>query len=653
MSADEIKQLEQKLKTLRNKSNKGNSGHEKVDVLVKLARKFYYSNPEKMEKYAQRGLTLAQKLGYKKGIASSYTQIGYSFYRRCHYDQALEYFLKCVKSSEDSGYKHGIAEAYAGIASIRSEQGDCDRALDLQFRALRIYEEIGDKICASHLWMGIGHTYRAQGYYKKALDYLFKCLKFSEKSKNKTTVAKCCYSIGDIFREQRKIGRAVKYLNRCSEINELIGDKDGLAQSCQSMGLIFGEQGNYDEALEYFNKTLELYEDLNDNYCISVAYGNVGWAQAMLKRYDLALKNLLKGLQIARDNDIPRVESACYGELYDFFEKQRKFDQALHYYKKYHDIEQKLLNEKRGKQIAEMTAKYETEEKEKEAEIYRLKNVDLRREIKKRKKVQKQLKENQNRLEETVAERTSKLEKEIAERKKAGQTLLDNQKQLRSLAREISLIEEKQRRKFATFLHDDINQALALATFKLRTLQEMNKGRNVTKELSEVKAIIDRTAERTRTLAYEISPPILYELGLEAALEWLVRQFGEQYGVKCEFKDDGLKKPLTDEASIFLFQSVRELLSNTAKHAQAHSIEVSTIKDGSSMRITVADDGIGFASTKVERKIRKNEGLGLFNVRERLRNLGGRVEVQSRKGEGTTITLIAPLKRAARKKIKK
>jgi len=378
----------------------------------------------------------------------------------------------------------------------------------------------------------------------------------------------------------------------------------------------------------------------------------IGQVKLKLRDYSSAYDHLCTGLRYARKIKKTDIEVDSYKYLSMLFEAKHEYKKALHYYIKYTDLKQKIFTSEKSKQVAEMRTRYETETKDKEAEIYRLKNVDLRREIRQRKKAEKELEAHRDQLDELVTERTSELKKEIAERKQVEQTLLCNQQQLRSLAREISLIEEKQRRKFAAFLHDDINQALALATFKLRSAQETNPGQNIREELSKVMAIIDKTAERTRTLAFDISPPVLYELGLEPALEWLTRRFGEQYRIKHKFIDDGLQKPITDDASVFLYQSVRELLSNVAKHAQAQTVKVSTIREGTSIRIAVKDDGNGFNPKSLERKIKKNEGFGLFNIRERLRHLRGHVEIQSRKGKGTTVTLIAPLKRTARKSTK-
>jgi signal transduction histidine kinase len=220
--------------------------------------------------------------------------------------------------------------------------------------------------------------------------------------------------------------------------------------------------------------------------------------------------------------------------------------------------------------------------------------------------------------------------------------------QLRSLAHELSLVEEKQRRKIATYLHDDIAQALALATVRLELLRDMVSKRNIKKELEAVKEIIDQTTARTRSLTFEISPPILYDSGFEPAVEWLAEQFQNQHDIVCELKNDGLPKPVSSDLKVILFQSVRELLTNVAKHAQARSVRVLTLREGNSIRIEVKDDGVGFNPKILNQKITKNEGFGLFNLKERLRHLRGKLEVSSTVGQGTSVTIMAPLKSSRR-----
>ncbi len=156
--------------------------------------------------------------------------------------------------------------------------------------------------------------------------------------------------------------------------------------------------------------------------------------------------------------------------------------------------------------------------------------------------------------------------------------------------------------------------------------------------------LIDEAVISTRSLTFELSPPILYELGLEAALEWLTEEMESKHGIHCRFEDSGQPKPLDHDIGVLLFQTVRELLVNVRKHARARNVEVSIKRSGANILIKVEDDGVGFDMKRLCPRGGKPDGFGLFSIRERMRHVGGQVEIKSAPGQGTRVTVTAPLR---------
>jgi len=231
---------------------------------------------------------------------------------------------------------------------------------------------------------------------------------------------------------------------------------------------------------------------------------------------------------------------------------------------------------------------------------------------------------------------------DITQRKKAEEKLRIYQEQLRSLASELSLAEERLRRRIATHVHDQIGQNLAISKMKLDSLRESVPSPGLARSLDEIGQLIARTIDDSRSLTFELSPPVLYELGLEPAVEWLVKKARQQHGLTTKFKSDGRPKPLDSNVRVLIFQAVRELLVNVAKHAKARKVTVSTKRVGDEIHVRIEDDGVGF-ETNARSRDYKSGGFGLFSIRERLGHIGGRLDVESRPGLGTRITLVAPI----------
>ena len=235
--------------------------------------------------------------------------------------------------------------------------------------------------------------------------------------------------------------------------------------------------------------------------------------------------------------------------------------------------------------------------------------------------------------------------RDITEHKRAEKKLLEHQAKLKSLASQLSLTEERERYRLATDLHDQISQSLVISKIKLDQLRKSSTSDEFNKPLEDVSNCLGQIIDDTRTLTFDLSYPILYELGFEAAVaEWLTDQIQEKHGIRTEFLDDGHQKPLDDDIRVLLFRNVRELLINVVKHAQANKVRVSIRKVKDNIRVSVEDDGVGFDPVEVTSMATKRAEFGLFSIRERLEQLGGLIEIDSKRRHGSKITMTAPLK---------
>jgi PAS domain S-box-containing protein len=232
---------------------------------------------------------------------------------------------------------------------------------------------------------------------------------------------------------------------------------------------------------------------------------------------------------------------------------------------------------------------------------------------------------------------------DITERKKTEKKMQRYQRKLRSLALELSLAEERERRRIASDLHSYLSQDLAIASMKLDQVMDTVHSADVAGNLNTIRTVINKAIRSTRSLIFQISPPLLYEVGLEAAIEYLTAHLGEKHEIDFIFHDDTKQKVMDEKTRILLFSCVRELLINVIKHSGAKNVKVLTQKHGNTIQIAIEDDGKGFVVSHTILPQNKNHGFGLFSIRERLNLMGGYLKIKSEIDKGTRVILGAPL----------
>ncbi|MFP4349984.1 MAG: response regulator [Desulfococcaceae bacterium] len=248
------------------------------------------------------------------------------------------------------------------------------------------------------------------------------------------------------------------------------------------------------------------------------------------------------------------------------------------------------------------------------------------------------------RLRETTVSK-NELERRVRERTAELQERAD---QLARMASELTLAEQRERRRLAEVLHDHLQQLLAGARFRLEGISR-GKFKNPTETATQIIGLLDEAIAASRSLTVELSPPILHEGGLTAGMEWLVRWMKEKHDLTVDLKSDprlaGERECLREDVRILVFQAVRELLFNVVKHAGTREATVELgIGLDDALQVMVRDHGKGFDPKAALAGSRENlkGGFGLFSIQERLALLGGGFEMESADGQGARFRLTAP-----------
>jgi signal transduction histidine kinase len=216
-----------------------------------------------------------------------------------------------------------------------------------------------------------------------------------------------------------------------------------------------------------------------------------------------------------------------------------------------------------------------------------------------------------------------------------------NARELQDLSAKLITAQEEERRSIARELHDEVGQALTAIKVELAVAERGPEGDRRTAALQDARSIAEGALTAVRDLSHLLRPALLDDLGLAAAVEWFLRGFSRRHEVRTEFAQRGLEERLAPEIEVAAYRVVQEALTNVGRHARASTCRVSLERDGSTLRLTIEDDGIGFEEAGVATGAARPR-LGLIGIRERASQLGGDAHVRSVPGQGTTLVVELP-----------
>ncbi len=217
-------------------------------------------------------------------------------------------------------------------------------------------------------------------------------------------------------------------------------------------------------------------------------------------------------------------------------------------------------------------------------------------------------------------------------------------RRLRALAMEMSRVEQQERRRLAEILHDHLQQILVSAMMQLSHGRNIDRSEKLHPLMDRVIDYLKEAVEISRSLSVDLCPPVLNEAGLAPGLEWLADQMEKRNGFRVTVKAHSPVEPIPEEIRILIYQSVRELLLNVVKHSGVDAAAINLYRHGADhVRITVTDQGSGFDPKILETSAGERDSFGLFSIQERMKHLGGTLEIESKNGSGCRTTLTIPL----------
>ncbi len=397
---------------------------------------------------------------------------------------------------------------------------------------------------------------------------------------------------------------------------------------------------NYDSALYYYNLSKESWKGDKKEYIPGALYNNIAIIYMRSKKYDLALKYLDTAIYNSTKNGNLTKLTTYYENIHQIYNSKHNYKKAYEWVLKYNSLHDSLYNIEKAKIINDLELKYEKEKDQ--AHILSLQNENLQKSI--------ELNRRTNQRNIFLGGGSAILiigimlfafyrQRVKKDRIIAGQRIekLEREKKLLA-AKAIVEGQEEERKRIAGELHDGLGVLLSTAKMQFKTLED--KSPENREAILKAANLLEKASSDVRRISHNMMPGILTKLGLDEALEDLFENINDTPGIAAELKienEDDIRLP--ENSEIMIYRIIQEMANNTLKYAEAGKVTLDVTYEEETVSIHYSDNGKGF---DIEEKM-KNKSIGLTSIQSRVNFLGGKININSKPGRGTTYFINIPL----------
>jgi signal transduction histidine kinase len=636
--SDDIKQLEERLGELLAGDKET---VEKVDLLNELASAYAQANESRLSLDAgERAREVAETLGYKKGRGQALGNLAFAHFLLSDHEKAVRSSHDAIAVFDALGDQKGLASSLGVLASVQQSLGDYDEAFSTAFKALELHREIGDQMREAWVLTGLGGGHHEVGDYDRAIDNHERSLKIFEELDNKVGVARALNGLGTVYQSKGNYERAREYHHKSMFLFKEMDNKLGEARVLNDLGLIHQKLGDFEKALECHEKSLALRKEVGNRQAQSTSLINLGNLHIEQKDTEKALDVLHRALTIAMEiRARPRIYQANLA-LSEAHALQGDFSDALDHYKIYQQVKEEVAGEQASSRLKNLQIGFEVDSTRKEAEISRLKNVELKQKNEQLEELLRELKEMQTQLVQT--------EKMAA----LGSLIAGVVHEINNPLGAINSATDVSRR---------VTRMIADALDSSASLEDLKDNKKFQNALRTLDSDADVTLEATRRVSrivqdlksfVRLDEAAIQEVdlrdGLASTLNLMEHDFGNRIRVVRDFGSIPVVRCNPGEMN----QVFMNLLTNARQAIDDNgTITVRTFEEAPNVCIEISDTGVGipevhmgrlFDPTITKKGARVKAGLGLFTSYNIVKKHDGNIAVESEVGKGTTFTLTLP-----------
>jgi len=546
------------------------------------------------------------------------------------YQAALSDYLQAMALDEaDHQYRKTLRD-YATILNLYFYNGDYPSAMEIATRELALAESAHDSLQMAKSYNTIGYIYFRQGNINESGNYYVLYLGMSERARDSLSIADAYTSIGEVKAAGHHSAEALSSLFSAYRLYDHMKDTERLVYASYKISQVYKGMQEYDLALVFSMKTLKEMErglPRYNEYDRASYYINAGDIYKDLSVLDEAVQMTHYGLAIARRiRHRENVEDAWH-TLADIYALQHRWDSAYFYHTLYSALKDSISNDQTRRKIEEIHEHYAVDKKDKEIVL------------------QKEQLAHQRLLRNIFVFASICLIAFILllyNRRRLKQRAdheVELNRQRNDLFGTIIMAQDSERKRIAQDIHDTLGSMLSAAKLNLSALDD--NGSPFTPEQGKRYRtglkLLDEASVELRNIARNILPGGLSKISLPAAVKGLLDTITASSGLKINYSVYGYEERLPEAVEISIYRILLELINNVIKHSGASLLTIQMIRYPKYINIVVEDDGAGF-----DPKLPLGQGMGLNNIRSRVMYLKGTIDIDSKKGAGTTILIEIP-----------
>jgi signal transduction histidine kinase len=612
----------------------------RVQVLLDIGKR--YNTAAEARPWIDRALALSRRAHYPLGVANSLVNANYHLFNESRYDSVLANCETALRICRPLKVHKTLGVIYNYQANVYSGRGENRRALALYLLALRELEQADVPPYFPIVVEGnIIRLYNTLREFPKALRHGLRTLEQARRLGNEQTLGYVYQNLATTYAGLDQPDQSLRYWGLCRRAAAKVGDEHLLALAYSNLAEFADNRGDANQARQYYDESLNLARANEDHEIELFSVDGLALLHYRQGQWDRAYAYAQKALQLAQTHQFREYLTAVYLRLSDIEIARHRLREGERWRQKWETLRTSLTNETVLRQTQELEARYQTEKKNQQ-----IRALQQEREL-------QQLRLRHQRIAlfslaglavllavvGTLAYRNVQNRRRLAEqeieltRQKIKQ--LEQEKQL-SAVDGLLRGQEEERSRLARDLHDGLGGMLSGIKSALTAM----KGNQILPEeaaqtFGRVIDNLDQSIQELRRVARNMMPEALVRFGLDDALRDYCAHVSEAGPPRVDYQRFGLTERLPQSVEIIVFRIVQELLNNIQKHAGAAEALVQLVRDGDRLHLTVEDNGRGFDTARLDTA----PGVGWLNIRSRVDYLGGRLDLRSAPGQGTTVDI--------------